>query len=265
MLILLVYCLFITFASLLGGWLPNVIRLGHRHTQMVLSLVSGVMLGVALLHLLPHSIDLLDNERSAMAACLTGLLFMFFMIRMFHFHNHAAANTSHHCDHELHELEIKPADVSWIGLAAGFAIHTVIDGVALAAAVKSAETGASGFFAGFGVFLAILLHKPLDALTITSLMAVRNWPVKKRAAVNLMFSLMCPLGALLFYVGLGTMDADQDFVKGVALAFAAGVFLCISLSDLLPEVQFHSHDRLSMSGMLLLGVGIAIGLEMLPF
>jgi zinc and cadmium transporter len=119
--------------------------------------------------------------------------------------------------------------------------------------------------AGLGVFLAIFLHKPLDALTITSLMAVRDWPRRKRAAVNIMFSLMCPLGALLFYAGVGTVPHEQDFVKGVALAFSAGVFLCISLSDLLPEVQFHSHDRLSMSGMLLLGVAIAIALEMIPF
>lgn len=267
--LLAIYCVLITAASLLGGWLPNVLRLGHRHTQMVLSLVSGVMLGVALLHLLPHSIDLLDDERSAMVAALTGLLFMFFMIRMFHFHNHDATDADHDCDHHEHEHEIKRASVSWIGLAIGFAIHTVIDGIALGAAVSAGMgTGASesaNVLAGLGVFLAILLHKPLDALTITSLMAVRDWPKKKRASVNILFSLMCPLGAILFYVGVGSIGSEQDFIKGVALAFSAGVFLCISLSDLLPEVQFHSHDRLSMSGMLLLGVAVAIALEMLPF
>ena len=35
---------------------------------------------------------------------------------------------------------------------------------------------------------------------------------------------------------------------------SAGVFICISLSDLLPEVQFHSHDRLKLSAALLLGI-----------
>ena len=53
-------------------------------------------------------------------------------------------------------------------------------------------------------------------------------------------------------------------VLGIALAFSAGVFLCISLGDLLPEVHFHSHDRLQLSMMLLLGVLIAMGIEMLP-
>ena len=32
---------------------------------------------------------------------------------------------------------------------------------------------------------------------------------------------------------------------------------CISLSDLLPELQFHSHDRLMLSVALLLGLGVA--------
>ncbi len=254
-------------ASLVGGWLPNLIKLGHRHTQMVLSVVSGVMLGVALLHLLPHSINLLNNERTALASTLTGLLFMFFMIRMFHFHHHDAGELTepHECDHQHHEHEIKRADVSWVGLATGFAVHTVIDGVALAAAVSAptSDSIAVQGLAGLGVFLAILLHKPLDALTITSLMSARNWAPQKRGLVNLLFSLMCPLGALLFYFGVGQFGSEQDFVKGIALAFSAGVFLCISLSDLLPEVQFHSHDRLAMSGMLLLGVAAALAIEMI--
>ena len=40
-------------------------------------------------------------------------------------------------------------------------------------------------------------------------------------------------------------------------AFSAGVFLCISLGDLLPEVHFHRHDRLKLSAALLFGVGLA--------
>jgi zinc and cadmium transporter len=43
-------------------------------------------------------------------------------------------------------------------------------------------------------------------------------------------------------------------VTAVALAFSAGTFLCIALSDLLPELQFHSHDRLKLSVALLAGV-----------
>jgi zinc and cadmium transporter len=41
------------------------------------------------------------------------------------------------------------------------------------------------------------------------------------------------------------------------LAFSAGVFVCIALSDLLPEVEFHSHDRVPLSASLVLGLVLA--------
>lgn len=277
---LAIYCIVIALVSWLGGYLPNIVKLGHRRTQMVLSLVSGVMLGVALLHLLPHAILILGEIQIAMGMALGGLLFMFFMIRMFHFHQHdLPEGHDHDCDHaghdhehlakgnpvDEHHLEIQHGhgDVSWLGIAFGFSIHTIIDGVALAAAVQSEGENAS-WLAGLGVFLAIVLHKPLDALTITSVMAARGWSAAKRNRVNALFSIMCPLGAGIFVLGVQSMSEGQDFVLGLALAFAAGVFLCISLGDLLPEVQFHRHDRMALSGMLVLGVAIALAIEMLP-
>jgi zinc and cadmium transporter len=40
------------------------------------------------------------------------------------------------------------------------------------------------------------------------------------------------------------------------LAFSAGTFLCIALSDLLPELQFHEHDRWKLSVALLAGLAL---------
>ncbi|MFK7770116.1 MAG: ZIP family metal transporter [Mariniblastus sp.] len=273
--LLIVYCVVIALASLFGGSVPTLVKLTHERIQMTLSLVSGVMLGVALLHLLPHAIMVLESAEIALGICLAGLLFMFFMIRTFHFHQHDLAVDSEHdhkqkelCDHEQDHHHVNceshsgKVDVGWIGLCFGLAIHTVLDGITLAAAVQSSSP--VGFsFAAAGVFLAIFLHKPLDALSITSLMKVRGYGVEKQMVVNLVFSLMCPLGAMLFAFSVESLEGYRDIILGVALAFSAGIFLCISLGDLLPEVHFHSHDRLKLSGMLLLGVGIAFGIEMM--
>ena len=49
-------------------------------------------------------------------------------------------------------------------------------------------------------------------------------------------------------------------IASAALAFSAGVFISIALSDLLPEVQFHSHDRLKLSAALLAGALVAWGI-----
>ena len=271
--LLVIYCVLIVLASLFGGSIPAFIKLTHRRIQLTLSFVSGVMLGVAFLSLLPHALLKLNNIEMTLGVCLFGLLFMFFMIRMFHFHQHDLAVDKDHdhkhkqlCDHENdhHHVNCEDhgggVDLSWAGLCFGLAIHTVIDGIALAAVVQSSSP-TSISIAGLGVFLAIFLHKPLDALSITSLMAARGWNVNKQLTVSLIFSLMCPLGALLFAISIDQLAEYRDTILGVALAFSAGIFLCISLGDLLPEVHFHSHDRLKLSGMLLLGVAIAFAIE----
>ncbi|MCH5372553.1 MAG: iron permease, partial [Planctomycetes bacterium] len=81
-----------------------------------------------------------------------------------------------------------------------------------------------------------------------------------QAAVNLGFALMCALGAVAFYLGLQQFGDRQQTIVGLALGFAAGLFLCISLADILPEVKFHAHDRVKLTAALLLGVLLAFAI-----
>ena len=60
----------------------------------------------------------------------------------------------------------------------------------------------------------------------------------------------------MFYLGAAHF-AGPEFL-GAVLGFCAGTFLCIAGSDLLPELQFHSHDRFKLSLALLLGLTLAI-------
>ena len=119
--------------------------------------------------------------------------------------------------------------------------------------------------AGLGVFLAILLHKPLDAYSIVGMMRAAGHGVRARTAANFGFALVVPLTALAAFVGIQWLGSAQEAVVGRALAFAAGAFLCISLSDLLPEIQFHSHDRGKLIGAFLVGIALAYGLYYLEW
>jgi len=254
---LAVYCVLVVLASLLGGALPSRLHLTHTRLQVTVSFVAGLMLGVALLHMIPHAAHYTSIDGTARwAVC--GLLVMFFLIRVFHFHEHEV--WMGHGEGEGHEAlplsraHPHPHSLGWVGVAVGLSIHSAIDGVALASSTLAEE----GPLAGIGTFLAVFLHKPLDALAITSLMAAGGWPLRTRRIVNVGFALICPLGAALFVTGAGS-----HAVLGGALAFAAGAFLCISLGDLLPELQFHRHDRLKLSLALLLGVAIAYAVTFL--
>ena len=62
------------------------------------------------------------------------------------------------------------------------------------------------------------------------------------------------LGAIVFLLGFSNWTGQHPEFIGYTLAFAAGVFLCISLGDLLPEMEFHSHHRVQLTAALLAGI-----------
>jgi zinc and cadmium transporter len=341
--LLAVYCGIVVGASLVGGFIPSLVRLGHRRMQMLLSVVGGLMLGVGLLHQLPHSIVIAEDGGAGIDWCVGwmvgGLMLTFFLIRWFHAHSHDAEHSHGHdaghshghvergergrgghehgptCDHDhghdhdhdhdhdhgpghghdhghgtvvgMGSAELSEADTpvregrgpspaansSWLGIFFGLSLHTLLDGFALGAhfAADSAhlhldEHGFGGlgwWLPGLGTLLGVALHKPLDSLSITSLMAARGWSKRHQMLVNLGYSLMCPLGVFLFHVGAYRIAENHSLFIAAAVAMAAGVFVCISLSDLLPEIEFHSHDRLLLSGLLTLGLALAWGIGFL--
>jgi zinc and cadmium transporter len=66
---------------------------------------------------------------------------------------------------------------------------------------------------------------------------------------------LIPIGVALFFAGLSFAGQDAtERITAAALAFSAGTFLCIALSDLLPELHFHAHDRVKLSLSLLAGL-----------
>ena len=134
--------------------------------------------------------------------------------------------------------------------------------IASAAGVDgNGESGSApgGFEIALGVFVAIVLHKPFDGLTLVAMMRIAKVGKTKTKIANVVFSFGVPIGVLLFQIG----DEVSHQAIAAALAFSAGMFLCISLSDLLPELQFHGHDRFSLTFALILGLSIAWGISSL--
>jgi zinc and cadmium transporter len=379
------YCLLIVFMSTVGGQLPSLVRMSHLRTQLLISFVGGLMLGIAFLHLFPHAVATLGSASQAGAACLAGVVTMFVLLRAFHApHTHGFAGATplklaeehelvqpccgevsvdshaqqderdvvtdgetgtreqtgknpfeqhptHHddlgrneqihdhtseggCGHSHHvavasdpiAIETIVADgrvsmmedasdqeyelprrrrtdqhhvhcghsdhephgvgdrwMGWLGILFGLWLHTLIDGVALAASTVADAQHPGVVLAGLGTFLAIALHKPLDAFTITSTMRASGWSSTHQALVNVVFALACPSGALLFYYGVNHDPGDASFL-GWGLAISAGFFICIALADLLPEVSFHQHDRGKLSFAFFLGLALAVLVESLP-
>lgn len=274
--LLMIYCSLVLLASLAGGWLPLLVHLTHTRLQMAISLVAGLMLGIALLHFLPDAAEQLHSLDRTVSWVLGGFVAMFFLQRFFHFHHHDlpegdpedCCNDDHNHEHDhahshdhsehAHTLADKSAkQLSWVGTALGLTLHSLLDGLALAAAVEAQLHGHVGL-AGLGVALAVILHKPFDAMAVSTLMAAGGSSQFSRQLLNCLFALATPLGVVLFYFGASHFADSNEVFLGCALAFCAGTFLCIACSDLLPELQFHSHDRFKLSLALVAGLALAV-------
>ncbi len=260
---LILYCLAVAVCSLAGGYLPLSKRITHVNLQVYLSLSSGAMLGAAFFHMLPHSAELAPRQFGLWMAL--GVIGLYMIERFLSPHSHdtngATMNihddeAGHHHDHahEHRQLSLDypaaPQVAGWSAVA-GLSIHTLLGGVALGSAVLAAGTRELGL----AVFIATVLHKPADALTISTLL-IKGGTSKKRAViVQCCFACLIPLGALIYSLGHSAVHLESTFT-GCVLAFSAGTFVCIALSDMLPEVQFHSHDRGRLFLAVILGAGL---------
>jgi zinc and cadmium transporter len=264
--------------ALFGGLLPFRGEISHTRLQFYLTFSAGVMLGAAFFHVMPDAIEKSGKEYVGvwMALAVVGL----FCIERFiapHSHEvddgHASEQSGdEHHDHE-HELgqehghspmpqyrAAAPAVAGWMAVL-GLTIHTFMNGVGLAGSVENDLSKSVAFYGipGLAMFLAVFLHKPADALAISTVLTRKRVSRRKITWVQLGYVAMIPLGAYAFALTSGALgETLKHQLTGFALAFSAGTFIFIALSDLLPEVQFHRHDRVPLfltlvGGVLLMG------------
>ncbi len=246
------YSAAIMIFSLSGGSLPFMRHVTHSRLQIYLSLSAGMMLGACFFHVMPDAIEMAGSAFGWWMAL--GAVGLFCIERFIAPHSHEVSSKlqkehEHEpgCEHD-HEHRAAPAVAGWMAVL-GLTLHTFMNGVALA---------------GLAIFLAVLLHKPADALAISTVLSRKGVGRGRLALVQFGFASMIPIGGAVFLL---TSDKFHEHLRsqvtGAALAFSAGTFLFIALSDLLPEVQFHRHDRIPLALSLLFGIVFMGGIAML--
>ena len=240
-------CLIIAVISIVSGLLAITVRPTHRKMQLIISFVGGVMAGIAVLELLPEAIHLGELEE-VMLWLLLGFAGLFLLERFLPSHCHDVAEAGDHnaCSHE-HKL-------TWVGAGVGLTLHSLVEGVAIAAAFD-----AGGLSLAIGLAIAVALHKPFDALTLVAMMRIQKKSKAIIMQVNIAFGCTVVLGALVY----GLFGGIEPQHVSIILACSAGMFLCIALCDLLPELQFHGHDKIALTVSLLLGLAVAWGITQL--
>lgn len=223
----IIYSLIAGIATMLGTAMLFYKEVWARKNSLYLvSFAAGVMLATAFLDLMPEAISL---TKGALWAVLLGILIFYVLQQSINIH------PCHDEECHLHNLGI-------LSLA-GLTFHSLIDGIAIAVGF--------GVSASIGMVttLAVILHEVPEGITATSILMYAKMPRAKVIWYSALVAASTPLGAVLFYP---FVKGIPEKMLGLLLAFAAGSFIYVAASDLIP--QTHKAKNKLNAAILLLGV-----------
>jgi zinc transporter ZupT len=210
-------------AEVLGGVLVLFRRKWPRTIQeYLLGLSAGFILALVFLELVPESLRAIGSL--APVLMLAGYAFL-------HFFEHTIVGHFHFGEETHQEVMIsRVASVSTVG---GLLVHAFFDGFAISAGMQF------DFFLGLLIFVAVLLHKIPEGLTVATVMLAAELPRRTALIASIAVGLATILGVLSVFL-LASISAG---IVGMAFAFSAGIATYVGASDLIPEIN-HSRNRL---------------------
>lgn len=230
---ILIYVLLVSVLGLSGGiLLLYKMKLAYRLSAYLVGFAAGVLLGAAFLDILPEVIELGVREEIFLYT-LTGILSFFFMEKFLIWHHHHT-----HSEKEIHSFNYL--------IIFGDTLHNFVDGMILAAAFLVS------FPLGFVTFLAILFHEIPQEIGDFGILLYGKMKRVKILVYNILSALVAVSGAIVTYFFVHSVE----FLTTPLLAFAAGCFIYIATSDLIPETkkEFKLKKSILQITMLLIGI-----------
>lgn len=205
-----------------------------RVVPWLVSFAVGTLLGAATLGLMPEALETLSPAR-AFAVMLGGILTFFVLEKLV---------LLRHC-HDDEACEVHHSTTTLV--IVGDAVHTFVDGVAIAAATLVSIP--------YGVVtaMAAIAHEiPQEAGDFGILLAAGH---SRRKA--LMLNAMSAVGGLLGATLMLIFGSSMPFALPYVLAFAAGNFMYVAMSDLIPHLHRGEADPNSLRQVVLIAAGLA--------
>ena len=188
-------------------------QLAKKFSLVLVSFAAGSLIGAAFLELLPEAIGEGPYKPVGLAV-IVGILTLFLfekVLRWYHCHDQDV------CDYHSFSGTVLFGD----------AIHNFIDGIIIALSFSA------GTSIGIAATAAIFFHEVPQEIGDFGVLLHAGYTKSKVFLYNFLTALTTPLGALVGYALLPWMSRSV----GVFLAFAAGAFIYIAVSDLLPELK----------------------------
>lgn len=204
--------------------------------KIVLPLVAfaaGSLIGGAFFHMIPAGMAKIENTTVLFAWLLAGFTLFFVLEQFLHWHHCHRAQAS--CKQPLTYL-----------ILIGDGLHNFIGGLAIAG------TFMVDIRLGIMAWLAAAAHEIPQELGDFGVLIHGGWRKQTALLFNLLSGLTFLLGGLVTYAASFTIDV------AFLIPFAAGNFIYIGASDLVPEVTKHEDLRKNILNFVFFVIGVLL-------
>ena len=207
----------------------------NKLLMFLVAFSAGALLGGAFFHLIAESLEVIPAETNFLFV-LAGFSLFFILERFLHWH---------HC----HEGQCEVHPVSYLILF-GDGIHNFIDGLVIAASFIVSVP--------FGIITTTLIiaHEIPQELGDFGVLVYGGMDKTKALAYNFVSQLTCVVGGLAGFFLATTLDVAP------LLPFAAGGFIYIATSDLVPELHKEQDVKKAATHFIMFLFGLVLMLAM---
>ena len=243
---------YIVLATFAGGLLSVLIAASltltvlSRVVQHLVSLSTGVLLGTALLDVLPEAFESKASPQSLFITLLAGLMFFFLLEKAElyrHGHHHEGDDHHHH-----HGFDVAQAGRGGWSVLMGDSIHNFCDGIIIAAAFL-ADTRL-----GVVTSLAIIAHEIPQEVGDYIVLLNAGLSRGRALAYNTASGMAAVLGGVIGYFVVGPWESLFPYL----LVVASSSFIYVAVADLIPQLQHRLTLRETIAQLAWLGAGLAL-------
>ena len=242
----------ILLATFAGGLLSVLVAASltvavlSRVVHHLVSLSAGVLLGTALLDILPEAFESQARPQALFMTLLVGLLFFFLLEKAeLYRHSHHHEGDEHH---HRHGFDQQQAGRGGWSVILGDSIHNFCDGIIIAAAFL-ADTRL-----GLVTSLAIVAHEIPQEVGDYIVLLNAGFSRARALFFNAASGLASVLGGLIGYFVVGPWESLFPYL----LVVASSSFIYVAVADLIPQLQHRLSLKETAAQLAWLGAGLAI-------
>ena len=197
------------------------------------ALSTGALLGGAFLHLLPEAVSK-SNSLNIYLFLLSGIILFYFLEKVLKW------------QHQHLEDDDDIRTFTYMNMI-GDAVHNFIDGLVIVSAFSISPQ------VGIATTAAVALHEIPQELGDFGVLIHGGFSKYKAIFWNFITAVTAILGVLVGYLLIGLVDNITLFF----VPFAAGGFIYIAMSDLIPELHKENGVKKSMAYFIIVIIGLA--------